>query len=513
VTAGVLAPLVEARVRVPPRYIWTPPRASTAAFEVVGFMEQMGRSPDGEQRLALDCLLSEKDDVTWAGYSAAICEARQNGKTAAVMLPAAMADVWLFGVETALWTAHQQSTSDKTFEDMKQLVAANAWLSRRVRAITSGNGNHTVTLITGASLTFMTRTAVAGRGFDDVEAITLDEAQELNQAHLGALLPTTGVGQWPQIRYAGSAGHAKSHVWRSIRDRGRRGAENPEQGDPTLAYIEWAARQVACRFDDCSHRPGVPGCQMDNPERWQEANHSMQSVLVPDGRNQPETIEAFRTSMTPQEFGREILTWWDEAAGGSALKTDQWRALAVPADRPVELVPARAAKWFAVDSTPDLTMTAITMCVRMPSGRIRVEVIDHRPGYLWATAELARLKKAHRGRVLVVKNSPAGAGLIGDLVAAKVDPRMLTDQEYAAACSAFLAGTDPARPVIEHLGGQILESAISAAVMKDTGDGLKKWSRASSGDICALVAGTIGAWAVSTLPAPGGLFAFNANRG
>lgn len=509
-TTGVLAPLISADVRVPPLHIWTPPRRSTAGGEVADFGARIGRAPDGEQRLALDCLLSTRAGK-WSALTAAIVEARQNGKTAAVLLLAAMADLWLFKRKLVIWTAHLQSTADKTFLDLKQLIEANAELSRRVKSITSGNGNHTVTLIGGCTMQFLARSGKGGRGFAGAETVTLDEALYLQMMHIGALMPTMSTGTNPQMRLAGSAGLVGSEVWRDVRDRGRRGAANPAKGDPTLAYIEWGAERRKCRRKECKHKAGTPGCQMDNRVLWQQANHTMRSELVPDGRIGQEFIAGERETMDPLEFAREILTWWEDGLTDSPVEADDWSELAVRAlpGIPLPRVPERAAKVFCVDVSPDSRSAAIVMAARMPNGRIRLEVVKYFEGTVGVVAELLRLKKAHRGRIVLVKASPA-AVLIGDLAEAKADPYLMTETEYAAACAVFLRHANPDSPGIEHLDDPLISTALAGAVKKDVGDGMWKWARAKSSDICTVVAATLGPWALANVPGPGNVFAAKA---
>jgi hypothetical protein len=496
-------------VRVPPLHIWTPPRATSAAAEVIDLARDIGRPPDAEQQLALDCLLSETRDGKWAALTAAIVEARQNGKTAAVLLPAAIHDLWIRDCELVIWTAHLQSTADKAFADLCGLIAGSAFLSRRVKSITSLGGSHTVKLIGGAQMDFIARSGKQGRGFAGAESITLDEALFVDSLQIGALMPTMSTGVNPQMRLAGSAGLARSVAWREIRDRGRRGAVDPGQGDPTLAYVEWGAERRPCRRrKDCSHRPGVAGCSMDDRELWQQANHTMRSELVPDGRIGQEFIAGERGAMDPAEYGREILSWWDEADVDSPVNLDEWAELGVTAAT-VAKVPDRAAKVFLIDVSPDSRSAAIVMAARMPSGRTRLEVVDYRPGAAWVVAEAARLKKAHRARVVLVRASPAGV-LIGDLISAGVDPFLLNEQQYAEACGMFLKACDPARPGIEHLQDPLFAAALGGAVKKLTGDGMWKWARAKSSDICVLVAGTLGPWALANVPGPGQVFAARA---
>jgi hypothetical protein len=467
-----------------------------------------GRPPDPEQHLALDCLSSYGKGGLWSAQTVAMVEARQNGKTASVLLPSAMADIWLRGRMIALWTAHLQSTANKTFADLEQLIAGCSSLSRRVKSITSAAGGiHTVELVNGAQLVFMARTAKAGRGFDEVDSVTCDEALYLTAGQVSALMPTMSVAENPQMRMAGSAGFANSAVWQDIRERGRRGSKDPDRGDPTLAYIEWGAERLPCARKDCRHHKGAAGCRLDDRRLWQQANHTMRSEIVPDGRISEAFIAGERNEFAnPLDFAREVMTWWDEPAGENPVSTDVWATLADPAST----IAVRSPRVFTIDVSPGLRSAAICVTGRRADGRPHVEVVRYENGTSWVGAEAARLRKAHRGRVVVIRHSPAHA-LVGDLVAAKVDPYLMSDDEYAAACGVFTAVTERPGPTsLVHLDDPLLNVALAGAAKKDTGDGMWKWSRAASVDICTLVAATMGVWALANLPAPGNVFASRA---
>jgi hypothetical protein len=492
-------------VRVPPLHIWTPPRTGSAADEVIDFMALFGRPPDAEQRLALDCLHSESSPGRWAAYTVAMVEARQQGKTGAVMLPSAMADLWLFGRQLVLWTAHLQSTADKTFADLQQLIEGCSDLSRRVQSITSGNGNHTVTLVTGAMLQFLARTGKGGRGFPKVDSLTLDEAQSLKQAHLGALLPTTAAADDPIVRMAGSAGAADAEVWIEVRDRGRAGSEDPDKGDPTLAYIEWGARFEKCRLRNCQHGKGTHGCQLDNPVRRQEANHTMRSALVPDGRNSPNTIEAFRQSMGAEEFAREILTWWGDGPGGTAPKPIPKELWEAREDESSLIVGSIA---IGIEIPPSRASASVGVAGFRDDGRAHLELARSEPGVDWVVAQVAKMvaeqdlfeiQDGKVARPAIVGDKLALGPLMPAFAAAGIVPVLLGTAELVEACGGLQ--DDFENDKVRHIGQQELTDMLDAAVKRDVGDGGWLWgkrlSAAAGVDISGVPAITNANWALS----------------
>lgn len=465
---------------VPPLHIWTPPRVATSGPEVADFMTLIGREPDPEQRLALDTLLSERAGGKWAALNVGICEPRQNGKTGAVLLPAAMADLWMFGCQLVVWTAHEMKTAQKTFEDLRRLIAGSSDLSRRVKRIWEGNGNQAVELQSGARMEFHARSGGSGRGFSG-DSVTFDEAQALQPSHLGALMPTLSTRPNPQVRYGGSAGDASAIVWADLARAGRAG------GSETMAWIEWGAERLPCASGTCTHRYGTVGCQLDNRRLWLQANHSA-------GDRIPEQfIAGERENMPPDEFARERMGWWEEPAGESPITTSMWNLGADPTSV------ADGKPCFAVDCSPRLKSTAIVAATWRPDGRPHIEVIEHRDGADWAPARVRELTRRHHAHVMMARSSPAAA-LLPDLMKLKVIPEMLSDAQIGGGCSQLEADFRTSPTGVVHTGDQILVRALQGASSKPAGDGGWTWQRkTSAADICPMVAATMSVIGLRTL--------------
>src|SRR5687768_12542750 len=89
----------------PPTHLWVPEHTSSAAAEAADLAASLHMVLDPEQRLALDAILAEKADGSWAGFEAAIICARQNLKTY-LLETVVLADLFLFGAQTVVWSAH-----------------------------------------------------------------------------------------------------------------------------------------------------------------------------------------------------------------------------------------------------------------------------------------------------------------------------------------------------------------------------------------------------------------------
>src|SRR5690606_35576631 len=151
----------------------------------------------------------------------------------------------------------------------------------------------------------------SGRGFT-VDVIVFDEAQELSDDALAALLPTISAAPLgnPQQVYTGtppSPGMA-GEVFTRLRAAGLEGS------DPRLAWFEWAAE----RGDD-----------FDDPEAWRKATPALGVRL------DPETVAGGRTALDEQTFGRERLGMWDDAASAAVISEEMWQAVEDPSSEPV----------------------------------------------------------------------------------------------------------------------------------------------------------------------------------
>jgi phage terminase large subunit-like protein len=428
---------------------------------------------DGEQRLALEAILAEKANGEWAGFEAAVIAARQNLKTYLLEV-VVLADLFLFGSNLVIWTAHLFPTTMEAFRDLKRIIDSNDHLRRRVKRISEANGEESIELVSSQRLLFRARSKGGGRGLTG-DRVILDEAFALGASEMGSLLPTMSARPNPQVVYASSAGKTDSHVLRGVRDRGRSG------GDPSLVYVEWCAPVVACPDDRCDHRPGALGCALDDVDAWRQANPALGRRIT------VEHIEAERRALPPEEFARERLGWWEEPPGGVAgLPLNLWEASTM-LDAPGGLLA------LSVDVTPDLAFASIGRATAVPAG-ICLDLAAHRRGTAWVTAEVARLRGDSAVPVALDLGGPAAVlnSELGQLdnPIGTVNP---ATADVAHACSALLDGLIRRR--VWHADNQFLDVAVRGASRRPLGDGAWAWSRKNSlVDISPLVAATLALW-------------------
>lgn len=478
---------------VPPAHLWIPERVGSYGAEAADLAAMAGRPLDAEQRIAVDAILSYGPGGRWVALEAAVVMPRQNGKTSGVILPAVLADLFLFSADRIVWTAHLFRTARDAFSDVVSLIDGCHDLARRVKKVTYANGEEAIELHSGARLEFLARSKGGGRGLGG-KRLVMDEALYLSAESMGSLIPTLSAREDPQIVYGSSAGVLGSDHLRSLRDRGRRG------GDPSLVWVEWCAPggwdDPPCTSGkDCPHTLDADGCALDDEALWRLANPAL------GRRIKYEFVRAERRAMPPGEFGRERLGWFDlPPTVDQPIPIEAWSALAIaPPDREAMLPIA-----IGVDVTPERSHASIGVCGVVDGLRV-VEVAEHRRGLGWVVPWLVERHQTWRPcAVVIAKGSPAGA-LIPDLEAAGIEVLKPSTADEAQACGAFVDAAAPAEgePTLRHLGQPVLDAAVKGAAKVQLGDGAWRWSRRTSTvDISPLVAVTLAAWGrVSRPPA------------
>ena len=441
---------VAAHSLIAPAFLSVPDYVSTGGAEAADLAAMSGFIPDAEQRLVLDALYAETvpgstfQSGQWAALEQAIIGSRQNLKTS-TMLMACTADAFLFDARLIVWTAHLFQTAAEAFLDFKNLIDANPHLSRKVRRITEAAGNQGVELMNGCRVKFIARSKASGRGMSG-DVVFFDEAYALSAAELGALIPTLSARPNPAVRYGSSAGRIESLPLRMIRDRGRAGS------DPSLAYVEWCST-AECEHEACDHEVGTPGCVLDNVEEWQKANPAMSRRITAD------YIARERRALTPQEFARERLGWWDEPKGGNVIPMTRWAPLGTSPgmiDGPIAVF---------VDVTLDRKQSGIGVCGLNADGVPQVELAAVEPGTDWVTDKLDAMIAAHD--VVAVGATSAGpvASLLPDLKgiceAAGVTFVKAGSGDFAGMCGGFYDAVMAAS--LRHWSDPRIDMALAAA--------------------------------------------------
>jgi hypothetical protein len=460
--------------------MWVPDYRQTFGDLAAGVGEQLGMPMDEEQRMILDAIFAENDPGRPACFSVGIVAPRQNLKTATLEI-AALTDVFVLGEPMHAWTAHLFATAQKTFTHMVQLIEGNDDFLKRVKAVTRGNGNLAIELVTGERIEFHARSKGGGRGITG-DKITWDEALFLQSSQTGSLMPILATRKGAQVRYASSAGFVDSDVLRRVRDRGRAG------GAPRAAWFEWAAPVVECADPGCTHEVGkVLGCVADRLDLLEMANPAYGRRIT------AERMQDFRHEMPPDEYIREFLGWWDEpGTADAAFGPGKWEACA---GAPPEGVPMVAV---GIAASMDQTHAAITGAGRM-GDLVHVKPLQHGPGTAWVVERAAQLQRRHRVPVVIDRRGPA-ASLIPHLERAGVEVTALDTSSVLDACASLLDLVRQGR--VRHATYPELETAVNGAVRRLVGDRWAWGRKVSTADISTLEAATLAVWSAMLPEAP-----------
>ncbi len=447
---------------------------SSAGQEAIELAATAGLELDPWQRLTLDDSLGERANGTWAAFEVGLLVGRQNGK-GSVIEARELAGLHLFGEELITHTAHEFRTSKEAFRRILRLHEANPDLDRRIKRVSHTHGQEGIELHGGQRLLFATRTGGGGRGFSG-DLVIFDEAYNLGDDHMAALLPTLAARPNPQVWYTTSAADKTLAPCEAIsRVRRRALAGDTER----LAYLEWS-------IDGCDEFC-PKGCTQhddpDDPVNWAKANPGLGIRL------NMEFIASERTALGRREWLRERLGVGDYVADASSWKV-------ISKERWEELIDARSAPLdpvaFAADITPERTSGSIGVAGLRSDGAMHLGVIDHRAGTGWMVKRLVELVEKWGPCAVVIDGRGPAASLIPDLEAEDVTVLKATSSDMAQACGALY--DDLVNDRARHQNAAPLNAAVAAATKRKLGDSWA-WAREStSADISPLVAVTLARW-------------------
>lgn len=423
-----------------PRVERVPASVGSQADDAAFFSSSYGLSPDPWQQLVLSAWLGETDAGRWSAPRAGLAVPRQNGKNALLEIRELYGMVALG--ERFLHTAHEVKTARKAFLRLSGFFENERnWpeLSGLVETIRKTNGQEAIILRNGGSVEFVARSRGSGRGYT-VDVLVCDEAQELTDEQLEALLPTISSGplQNPQTLFTGTPPPPGAGAEVFVRTR----QDALEGKESRLAWHEWSV--VDGQFD------------VDDVATWAATNPALGRRL------QLDVIEIERAQMSEDGFARERLGLWDDGSSQSPIDLALWALLADSSSKIVGPVA------FAVAIPHDRSWASIGVAGRRADGMRHCEVIDRRRGTGWVAGRLQELTKKWRcGPVVLDAGGPAGS-LLPDLALAKIDVLPVSTRELSQACGGF---HDYAQEHgIWHLNQPELNAALAGARKRPVGD-------------------------------------------
>lgn len=441
-----------------------PDAVSRADADDCAFLaSQYGLVPDPWQSLVLDGWLGVDGEGKWSSPRCGLSVPRQSGKTA--LLEARI----LYGMvavgERVLFTAHEMRSAQRAFRRLLHYFD-NPRKFPKLHAMTAqvrrGNGQEAVYLSSGGSFELVARSRGSGRGFS-VDLLVLDEAQELADDALAALLPTISAADNGQVIYCGTPvaeASGTGEVFSRLRSSGS------AADDPRLCWHEWSCE---------------PGADLDDPRSWAQANPALGVRL------DPATVADERAVMDDSTFARERLGIWESATVHRVISAQAWQACAdtgisVDTKQPIAL---------ALDVSPDRMHASIAVAGLTTDGHQFVDVIDARGGEPeWTVARLLDLNSRHDPRAIVVDAVSAAASLIDPLRQAGLTITVTSARDMAYACGQFYDAVTSRQ--LRHLEQPALNSALALARKRQIGDGGWGWSRKdSNSDITPVTTATL----------------------
>jgi len=452
------------RVRVAPRAV------DSDGEDAAYLAARYGLAPDEWQEDVLSDWLGRRRDGRWSASTCGLAVPRQNGKNAIIEMRE------LYGMailgERILHTAHEVKTARKAFlrilsffENERQFPEL-AGLVPAEGGVRKTNGQEAILLRNGGGIEFIARSRSSGRGFT-VDVLVCDEAQDLNDEVLAALLPTISAAPLgnPQVIMTGTPPDpeklTQGEVFRRVRvdGEGRR--------DQHLAWSDFGAEDGA-----------LPDC--DDRALWTICNPALGIRLSTN------EVERERSLMADETFARERLGWWGDPNQAAGIFGDAWRSAAIESAS-LEGKPA-----LAIAATYELSHSCIGAAVS-DGGVFTVKPVAHGRGTAWVVDEALELQAEHDCQFLIDGKGPA-ASMIPQLDEAGVRLKIVNLAEVIEACALVTDSVHGGR--LHHMHNPVLDTAVAGAQWRPVGD-RRVFGRKNGTDITPLEAVTLATWGVS----------------
>ena len=446
-----------------PRVSNCPPMVSTSGAEAIELAVSAGVFLFPWQQEVINVMLGERADGNWSAYELGLLVARQNGK-GEILLVRELAGLFLLGERLLLHSAHEFKTAKEAYLRIKGVIEGAPHLASRVKQFYQSNQETAVELKNGARLRFMARSRQSGRGFS-AQTLLMDEAQEMSEDALAALVFTTAAQANPQLIYTGTvptAETANCDVFTSVRDRGRAG------GDPQLAWMEWSVDPEAVDLDALGQRA--------------QSNPTL-GYKIP-----AETLERERLAVTDRTFAEERMSYWPDPVGSAGgwlvITEEQYEACATDED----IIPTA----LSIELTQDRETITVVAAGQTPEGA-GAQVLLRAPNNadtLSAIAGLANGTARPITAVVVDSGSQAGS-LVPDLEALGVTVVECSTKELVKATGSTLdairTGSLALRPSPE------LDRAVAMAKLRKRGD-VELIDRWADGDSTPFIGVALAGW-------------------
>lgn len=341
----------EPRVRV------EPVRISSDGELAAELMAAYAYRLDPWQRTVVDCWLGRDELGEYNVTSAGLAVPRQNGKN--VCLEARE----LFGMvvlgERILHTAHQVVTSKKSFRRLAAIFTnrKHPEMMALVKHIRQVNGEEAIELLNGGSIEYSTRSRERGRGFDGISLLVYDEAQELTDDQMEAVMATLAASTTTtrQIIYTGTPPYPGA-PGAAFRRRRMISTTNPGAHD---AWHEWSVEAE-----------NVDAIDIEDRSLWARTNPAMGFRLT-----ESFTSEEMST-LSRDGFARERLGWWSPVLANVidyAIPAEIWDGCVSEETKP------EGKTAYGVKFSADGSEVCLAGAVIPADGPARISLIERKP--------------------------------------------------------------------------------------------------------------------------------------
>lgn len=377
-----------------PRIKVEPHRLSTDGPDAALLMSEYGNNLDKWQQDVVDCWLGMDETGKYNVTSAGLSVPRQNGKN--VCLEAREFYGLVINGEKILHTAHQVRTSKKSFRRLAAMFTdkRHPEITDIVKNIRYTNGEECIELDNGGTIEFSARSRQAARGFDGISVVVYDEAQELTDDQVEAIMATLSASATGtrQIIYTGTPPYPNcpGEVFR------RRRTICLSDAGKHDSWHEWSVE--AQNANDI---------KTEDSSLWYMTNPALGIRLDEDF-----TAEEQR-SMSKDGFARERLGWWSPILTekvDNAINAQKWLACASEETKP------SGKTAYGIKFSADGTEVVLCGAALDSNGIARISLIDRKSmsnGVKWLAEWL---NERYRKASCVVIDGRNGTDLLIDRI-------------------------------------------------------------------------------------------------
>lgn len=303
------------------------------------------------QYVPLRAWLARDDDDQLVYLTCGLSVPRQNGKNVVIEAREVYELVACGG--HILHTAHRVKTAKKSFKRLVRFFKddkRNPEAAAMVENIRYTNGEEAIYLKNGGYIEYASRGRGTSRGFDDITLVVFDEAQDLTDDQLDAIMFTLAASSSGdrQIIYTGTPPDASAPGEVFTRVRNSTLDNNP----PRNCWHEWSVKEIGDVWD---------------VDRWYETNPSLGYILDYDF-----TFNECANA-APDGFAHERLGWWSPQAVAKRVISDKnWENSLIKEignDYPYK-------SSMAVKFSMDGSRYTLAGCKTKKSGEAAVELIE-----------------------------------------------------------------------------------------------------------------------------------------